>query len=361
MEFIALFFLNLESYPPMPTEPIQLPWEHPNWFEEITAWIQVQLVTHGWPATGPVALVHQRPWSAFARVPTAKGMAHFKAPAPALKYEAALTQALMRWRPDCTVPLLAVEPTHGWLLAADAGETLRVASPNADQVAHWVKLLPYYAELQRQMVAHMPELLTLGLEDRRLAQLPQRYAELLEDTENLRIGLEQGLTPTEYQQLRDWQPRFAEACAQLASYGLPETLTHEEVHDANVLVNGDRYIFIDWGDSSLGHPFFTMLVTLRAAAHRLKLPETGPEIRRLRDAYLEPWTTFETRAKLETALDLAYRLGMVNRALSWQQSVGRLPAHLKEPYADSVPGWLQDYVVAEKQFEAEQSNPTHAG
>ena len=40
-------------------------------------------------------------------------------------------------------------------------------------------------------------------------------------------------------------------------------------------------------DSSLTHPFFTMLVAIRAAAHRLKLAEVGPEIHRLRAAYIE--------------------------------------------------------------------------
>jgi hypothetical protein len=40
-------------------------------------------------------------------VSTSNGIAYFKAPAPDCQYEAALTQALAHWRPDCTVPLLA--------------------------------------------------------------------------------------------------------------------------------------------------------------------------------------------------------------------------------------------------------------
>ena len=120
-----------------------------------------------------------------------------------------------------------------------------------------------------------------------------------------------GLTLVEYQQLRDLRWRFPIWCEELASYGLPETLTHEEVHDANVLVSGDRYTFTDWSDSSVAHPFFTMLVTIRAAAYRLELAEFGPEMTRLRDIYLEPWTTFATQRELLAAFDLAYRLGEV--------------------------------------------------
>ncbi len=262
-------------------------------------------------------------------------------------YEAALTQALARWRPDCTVPLLAVDLERGWLLSADAGVTLRSVSQSADQIAHWLKVLPLYVELQIEMAEHVPELLALGLFDRRLANLPHLYTLLMEATENLRVGLEPGLTPEEYQRLRDLRLRVAAWCEQLASYGLPETLTHEEVHDANVLVSGDRYIFTDWSDSSIAHPFFTMLVTLRAAADRLKLAEDGPEMIRLRDAYLEPWTKFETRGKLLAAFELAYRLAMVNRALSWHHGTGSLSKQHKEPYADFVPGWLQDFLNAE--------------
>lgn len=107
-----------------------------------------------------------------------------------------------------------------------------------------------------------------------------------------------------------------------------------------MLVSGDRYIFTDWSEGVVIHPFFMMLVTLRATADRLELAEDGSEMLRLRDAYLEPWTTFETRGKLLAAFALAYRLAMVNRALSWHHGTGSLSKRHKEPYADSVPSWL---------------------
>jgi hypothetical protein len=324
----------------------QLPWEGADWLQQATAWIQLQLAAVGRHSTGPVELVHQRPWSAFARLATDKGTVYFKAPAPPY-FEAPLTQALARWRPDCTVRLLGVDLDRGWLLSADAGATLRSASPSVEQIEHWLKILPLYVELQLQMVDHVPELLAIGMIDRRLAKLSQQYDQLMEAVEDLRVGLAPGLSSEEYRSLRDLRSRVVVLCDQLASYGLPETLTHEEVHDANVLVSGDRYIFTDWSDSSISHPFFTMLVTIRAAAHRLRLAEDGPEMQRLRDAYLEPWTKFETRGKLTAAFEIAYRLAMVNRALSWQQALGGLSKRIREPYADSVPGWLQDFLDAE--------------
>jgi hypothetical protein len=286
-------------------------------------------------------------------VPVESGSVYFKAPAPAYLFEAQLTTALARWRPDCTVPVVAVELEQGWILSTDAGVTLRSRGQTPEQLDHWMKVLPLYSQFQIDLTARVPELLAFGMNDRRLEHLPDLYAQLMQDTDTLMIGLESGLSQSEYQRLIEWQPRFAESCQELADYGLPDTLVHEEVHENNVLVQDGRYTFTDWSDSSVAHPFFSIIVTVRSIAHWLKLDENGPELMRVRDAYLEPWTKYDTRARLSKALDLAYRLGMVNRALSWHHGTASLSEKHKAAYADNVPGWMQDYLNAE----TEQSNP----
>ena len=142
---------------------------------------------------------------------------------------------------------------------------MRSIGQTPDQVDHWLKALPVYAGLQIEMAEHVDEILSFGTPDRRLAVLPGLYSQLLEETDSLRIGLELGLTPEEYRSLLDLRPRFAQLCAELDSIGLPATLTHEEIHENNVLFDGERYVFTDWSDSSVAHPFFTMTVTLRAS------------------------------------------------------------------------------------------------
>ncbi len=324
---------------------LDLPWERPGWLDAVTTWIDEALAEHGRQRSSPLEVLHQRPWSTFIRVPTDKGVVFFKAPAPPLSdFEARLTEALSHWRPDVTVPVIALQADAGWFLSEEAGATLRSASPGLEQVDHWVRLLPIYAEMQIEMAPRVQELLSLGMFDRRLAKLPQLYDEILEPNENLRLGLTSGLSLQEYTRLQALKPQLTEWCDELAAFGLPETLTHEELHDANVLLNGSRYIFADWSDSSVAHPFFSMVVTIRAAAYRLKLEESGPEMRRLRDAYLEPWTRFGSRIRLIQAYVLAYRLGMLNRALSWHHGTGALPLRLKQDDADAVPEWLQDFL-----------------
>src|SRR3712207_1666522 len=109
----------------MPDHDNPLPWTQPNWFEQASTWIHRQLEAQGWHAIGSIEILHMRPWSAFARVPTMQGTVYFKAPSPPLRFEAALTDMLRQWRPDCIVPLLAIDKERGWMLSSDAGVTLR--------------------------------------------------------------------------------------------------------------------------------------------------------------------------------------------------------------------------------------------
>ncbi|MCB0060663.1 MAG: hypothetical protein KDE19_01055, partial [Caldilineaceae bacterium] len=185
----------------MPSQSVPLPWDQSDWLDSATTWIHTQLATAGREVES-ITVLHQRPWSTFARISTDQGIVYFKAPAPAFRYEAALTQLLAHRYPACTTPLLAIEPEQGWLLTVDAGITLNEIDPTPTQVEHWVALLPRYVELQMAMVRQVPELLAAGMPDRRLTTLPNLYQELLQDREALLIGQESGLTTEEYQRLQ---------------------------------------------------------------------------------------------------------------------------------------------------------------
>ena len=155
----------------------QLPWEEVDWLEAVTVWIHARLAERGWRAVGPVEVVHRRAWSAFARVPTSGGLVYFKAAAPSVRFEAGLAKALARWRPDCMLPILAVDAERGWLLSPDAGVTLRSVSASPEHFAHWRALLPLYVGVQRESVPRVAELLALGMPDRRLAQRTEQQQE----------------------------------------------------------------------------------------------------------------------------------------------------------------------------------------
>ncbi len=330
----------------MPDQAIPLPWMQQGWFEQAGTWIHAALEHQGIHVTGAIEQPHGH--STILRVPSSAGDIYFKAAIPTLAHEPALTEVLWRWRPDCMPPVLAVDLARGWMLIPDLGVTLRSLVRSTRDLGHWERVLTLYAEVQIDLTSRANELLELGVPDRRLTMLADCYEQLLTDTDALLIGHPNGLSMEEYQRLRQFAPQFRGICEQLAVYGIPETLHHEDFHDANIFCRNDHYTFADWGESGVAHPFCTWLVTSRVIAWRLELEKNAPELVRLCDAYLEPWTSYASREKLNAALKLAYRVGMVCRALTWRRVAAAVGEPLKSEYADAVPGWLQEFLNYEK-------------
>jgi hypothetical protein len=266
------------------------------------------------------------------RVPTEAGDLWFKANMPVQAYEAGVVRILARRRPDLLPDLLAVDLERGWMLQTDGGTLLRdLVEGNGDHDA-WLEILPLYAELQMDAVADSEELVAAGAPDRRLAVLPRQFEELLTDPEELGE-----LTDEELVRLQDLVPVVDRDARELAAYGLPETIQHDDLHDGQIFVREGGYVFFDWGDSCVSHPFYTLVVTLAVLAHRLGLEQDAPELDRFRDAYLESWTHLSAREDVGAAFTIAYRLGVLCRGLTWARVIAALPRPLEAQDADAVP------------------------
>ncbi len=324
------------------------PWMLPGWSDEATTWIRAELETLDIQVTGAIEDQRVQPWSIVQRVPASSGTIYFKATNPAYGYETGLTKALAEWRPDCMPDVLAADLDRKWMLMRDAGPTLRSLIKPTRDIKPWQRILPMYAELQIEMVARVPDLLALGTLDRRLAGLPQQVVRMVEDEANIPLDRPDNLTTEEYQQVRALMPQYGDLCARLADFGLPETLHHDDFHDANILVQDGRFTFSDWGDSCVTFPFFSMLVTLNSIVYHFELEENGPEVNDLRDIYLEPWTRYAPANTLRQAFALAIRAAMPNRALTWYAEVSVLDEPLKAEHIEAVPGWLQNFLHASR-------------
>ena len=251
--------------------------------------------------TGP-RRVRLRPWSVIIRVEADRPV-WFKANPPGSRFEAALTQALSRWTPGHVLTPYAVDVERGWSLLPDGGALLRGLPAEPRQ---WVEVLTQYADLQRALVSHTDELVGLGVPDARVAELPGIFDKTVADNQTLGAA--------DRERLQGFRPRLVEWCEELAAIGVPESLDHADLHDGQILVAGpDRFTFFDWGDANVSHPFCSLLVAAERAAEQ----HGSDIIPRLRDAYLEPWTTDHSAAELRRAAELAWRLGQLGRAGSW--------------------------------------------
>ncbi len=99
--------------------------------------------------------------------------------------------------------------------------------------------------------------------------------------------------------------------------GIPETIQHDDLHDGQVFVRDGRYLFFDWGDSVVSHPFFSMSVTLEGVlSFGLDDVEGSVDVTPFRDSYLRPFDSYARGEELEAAHAIALRLGWLCRALS---------------------------------------------
>jgi hypothetical protein len=316
-----------------------LEWAQPGWLLQARAWIELHA-----RVTGELEQVHLRPWSTVLRVPTADGDLYFKAASISGAFEPALTVLLAERRPGRIAAPVAVDLDRGWMLTRDAGTRLRELLHSAADLHHWATLLPAYAELQIELAQEVEELLGLGVPDRRLSRICELLAALLEDTEALMLDLPDGLTSEELTRMREELPAIAAMCAELAGFGVPETIQHDDFNDGNVFVRDGRHVFFDWGDSCVSHPFHTLVVTLRSVAMRFDLEPGDAELLRLRDAYLEPFGSLTEPPGLREAFDLAYGLGTIGRALAWYAYVRESDPRYRSEIADAVPYGLQRFL-----------------
>lgn len=320
---------------PDPTDGT-VPWQDPAWLDEIEAWIAASCAAAGLERTGPGEL-RGRMWSAVIRVPCAGGDVWFKQNAPRGGFEPALLAAFGRWRPGERAALIAADTENFRSLSHDVGERLDGLLKRDPDVRHLHDPLRRYALLQRDLVAHVDELLAIGVPDGR----PDRIESLLDNV--LSYAPSGSLDENVLRHVDARLPQLradAEELAALTDRGAPATLDHEDLHPGNLLGDETGAHPFDWGDAVVGSPFGSILVVQRALPAFAPIDRTAPEVRHLREVYLEPWRAEArlTAAELDRAVTLALRLTMVMRAHTWTRT---LPAFRScpEPW-ENVAFWL---------------------
>jgi hypothetical protein len=284
---------------------------------------------------------HVRAWSTAIRLPVRAGAVWLKSVGPGSAQEPALAATLGEWVPDHVLAPLAVDEPRRLLLLPYGGPTMRAAGGSGSMEA-WEDLLRDYARLQLELVPRAADMVDLGVPDARLETLPELAADLLADDDALLVGLPGGLTVEVRDRLRAELGGYAAACRRLQDFGVPPTLQHDDLHDANVFVGDGRHRFFDWGDAVVSHPFVSLLVPLRVAQLALDVPNGDAVLLRLRDAYLDVWRALGRLPALREQVDLALAIGPIQRALTWRRILrGVHPAERAE-WQDSVPGWAAE-------------------
>ena len=302
------------------------PWAEEGWLAEATAWIESSLAGLGRPPTGPVEQVRTWPLSAVLRVPTESGLVYFKATSklPLFVDEGRVMQGLARlFRREVPRPL-AIDRARRWMLLDDVGPAIGWDAP-IDERRSTLQIFGFMQVASADMLA---ALLAMGCVDRRPAWLARETRKLLRDDEALA-----GLEEKEIARLRSLEPTLVALCGRLAEGPVPDALVHGDLHLGNVARVGGSYVFFDWSDACVAHPFLDLI-----DVHR----EEDPDLRaRLRDAYLSVWSDFASPEQLLALWELSTPLASLNQAISYRYIFASIERGSATNLEWASPHWLR--------------------
>jgi len=282
--------------------PIQrAPWEQAGWFRKAEHWIDFQLDRLHIQRSGPV--VQQRalaPGGVVLRVPTTGEKLFFLAARKWAPKEARLMRFLSDQWPELVIPALADDMEQNWMLVHDFKSQGQVPrSPAELSVA-----ADALARMQLESATLAPQLRDLGCHASGLDRLAEFLAsdDLLQD---LAANDGEALTEAELGEFSDLLPRLVSLSEKLASYALPSMLVHPDFRSANCVLKDGSVRFVNWGNTSVGHPFISLLRLLNSDhSAAFEALDRDPVVR----AYLARFEEFQTRDRLLHALKLAQRL-----------------------------------------------------
>lgn len=319
------------------------PWARRGWFREAMDQVGEQLTRLKYNVVAPVEQVKTWGLSCVLRVPTSAGNVYFKAiPTSFMKknspiassnntmpllitHEPMFIQSLAAWYPQNLPALLAMDRERCWMLIAEFGADLYDHPDKADRE----KALAVYARMQVTATEHIDSLLAAGCLDRRLNVLETQIDPLLSNGELLA-----DLERSEVEQLRASVPWLKAMCQELARGAIPQTLVHGDLHTGNIARQNDSYIYFDWAEACIAHPFFD-------AAPFLDNVDDLVERERLRDIYLAQWMDYASIENLRDIFSLAQILATIHQAVSYQHIMANMEDPTRQIIRGAVVYWLR--------------------
>lgn len=315
---------------------VRSPWARRGWYGQAAVWIEKALEQAGHPLTAPLAIVRNWGLSYVMKAHTSGGVFFFKtvAPLPLFVNEAKTTRELTELFPQHILTPVAMDAGRDWMLI-----------PALEHVVGWngsinqrSGFLRQFARLQITAVSHLNTLSAASLQDRRIEWTSTQIEPLLTHE-----YCQQALTPEEITDLVNLIPFLQNLCAELAEGPIPQTLVHGDLHGGNVGVQNGSFIFFDWTDACITHPFFDMLDIL--------FEEDTAVQTELRDAYLAEWTDFAPMPQLLQIWQMTEIGAAIHHGLSYLHILLNLERHSQSDMGEMIPFWLRKILTLSKNLQ----------
>ncbi len=259
------------------------------------------------------AVILQTAWSHVYRFDTEQGHCYLKQVPPGLSLEPQVIQ-LLRENCAASVPLLIANNTeeHCFLMQ-DAGIPLREFFKQGFNAKLLTTAMHDYIAVQHKSMSHLNHLLDLGASDWRVAKIPECYVALIQQ-ESLLIA--NGLTKIELRQLSRLTPKLIRFCEQLSQYSIPDTFSHNDFHDNNLLINlkTHKITMVDLGEIAITHPFFSLSNMLHRIKENCALQEDAYQ--HLQQQALRSWRNYALQDELMAAMSIIQQCWPIHRVLT---------------------------------------------
>jgi len=286
------------------------PFSRLGWVHRLQEWILIATRSLGTRPTDLLQLNGSETFSLVRFETTGKPL-WFKAVGPPNLHEFPITRALWELFPSYLPAIVAFDPLlNGWLMEDEGHSTLRDIS----QMSAWQMAVQRFADLQIESIPEVSNLLERGCRDLRIDTLSR----LVDPFFQAMIGLMKQQTkddppPLTASELASLACTVWEGLRRLRETNTPETLGHSDFNPGNILMNGDRCVFIDWAEAHVSHPFLTFEF-LRVHLH--KHPQLSAQDDELREAYSRSWLSVISLSNLDRAFEFSPLVSIFAHALS---------------------------------------------
>lgn len=154
-----------------------------------------------------------------------------------------------------------------------------------------------YIQLQRALETDVDELRKIAVPDWGTSRLPDLFPDLLKQEKFL---MSEGLTRDEMNRLLQLIPKVKKLCQEIVQHAINDSLVNGDFNENNMILDHrtQQIALVDWGESVITHPFFSLAAFIRNKARRYHLAIDSDVMQAIKHASLFYWQDRECEQKL---------------------------------------------------------------
>jgi len=318
-----------------------------NQCEQALQWAVEHLVFCGKSSIVNHQKVVQTSYSVVYKIETTKGIVYLKQTPKELLPEPEMLSFLNKH--GCkNIPKLLAEnkDLHCFIMHSCGDDSLRHLFKGQIDFNKLTLGILNYTKIQRLLESKVSQLLALGIPDWRLDKFVSLYYQLIQQNKLL---MDDGLTEKEIDRLHQLYPTCSNLCEALLECKLPETINHCDFHENNMLLDRKAGVIniIDWGETVIAHPFFSLNGCLWNITHFYGLKQTDLMYSKLQAQCITAWLDLYDEAKLLKVLNIANQLNSVYAALAYERmyiATRDQPRTVQQEHPGSIAGCLRSFL-----------------